>query len=944
MKSKRRFIPLVFMGAIIMSLLLILPVFAADGEVRFYDVSDTADDQEWARQGGMVNLEVKDDDLDMDQLITGEAQVAQNGRIVVNNVPVVDRRGSRFLTDVDVDVNVRNPDGTPGATLAVDRVGEDGRIDLRAPDDNYSGPVFVDYQAAVFNNTGSGEDALVTVRSRQEPNGIAVTLTETDSDTGVFRLAIMTTSGDSNADSSPPRLKVAKSDTITLRYNEEDPDRTVTATLRVETTAPSFSEITPANGSAGRADPDVGFRVTDGVSGIDDDDDVAVLYVVADTDGNIVASDIEAGGADPITDGFIARERLSTTLDDATIYWWGKATDRAGNVGISDRKSRIDNPAGDEIDDPCMPGDFPTTRSGLMNLNLSGSDYDVTGNIFGCQPYSVKIDDTKPVVVGGVSQYDADGNVTTFVTRTGAFWDTDSSEDDKTNTDPTKGKANMILVRFSEALDASTVEASDFEVNDNTPSSAEVFSGQKRNVFLTLSTDLSPNAEPKVELVGTVEDLAGNRQTSGTVDEAEDGIAPTLTVMLEGGSRPVTKGDIKVTVTANEDVGTPSVVARMVDDSGAEDNADTEDVDESMYALEATPSSEVEATLKEGETNVYEATLTVASSGLYNVYVTATDANNSANTGKAGVNKGPIDLTDDTKAILFEFDNSVAAPMVLPDDEDGSDNSDPFITIDFVAEGTEYMDNNDVDLDSYGTVTILSASLDSPDSAAMDIAESLVTTDNVIFLYKASDLVKGNHTLTVKARDAAGNEKEFENTVKIVERQPFKLELRPGWNLVSLPSNPTNTSINAIIPADHPANTILSYNAETGWTTAIRSEDGTWLGTLMSIDASSAYWIQTDSFDPIEVDIPRISAGTSVPPSIALSEGWNFVPVTDVSGDLSHGDSMSAKGYFSGTLVNRVYTFDTLMGQWESVDLETGSVKVGSGYWAHASEAGVIAP
>lgn len=933
MKSKRRFIPLVFLGAIVLSLLVIAPVFSANGAVRFYDVSDTDDDQEWARQGGPVYLEVEDDDLDEDLAVTGEVQTIPASRswFRVTNRPIVDNNGDTFLNDEDVNVVVRNADGSAGSTLDVDRVNSDGRVDL--VNEDYSGDVLVSYKGAVINDTGSGDDALVTVRSRQEPNGIKVTLKETNSGSGVFRLKIETTSGDSDATSVPPMLKVAKSDTITLRYNEDDPDRTVTDTLRVETTAPSFSEITPANGSAGRADPDVGFRVTDSVSGIDDDDDVSVIYVVVDTDGNVVGSqEEESGGADPITDGFLARERLSTTLDDATIYWWGKATDRAGNVSISDRKAKIKDDNDDEVSDSCRPMDF--VGLDLTSVDYTDSDFDMTESVARCQPYSVKIDDTKPAVVGGI-----DG------TRTGAFWDTSNKDDDdKTNEDPAKAKANMVLVKFDEALDAETVSASDFEVDDNAPSKAEVFSGNKKNVFLTLSTDLNPHAKPKVEVVGTIEDLAGNRQTSGKVDEAVDGIAPTLTVTVEGGSRPVTKGDIKVTITANEDVGTPSVVAREVIDSNVEDDPDT-DADESEDALVSSASDEEEAILKEGETNVYEATLSVSSPGLYNVYVTATDANNSANVGSKGVNKGPIDLSDDSKAILFEFDNDVGEPVVMPDDDTGSDNSDPFITINFAEEGKEYSDEDgDVNLDSHGTVTIVSASLKSPDTDEMDITESLVSTDNKIFLYKASDLAKGNHEVKVKAMDAAGNEEEFESTVKIVEREPFELKLNPGWNLVSLPGTPTNTSINAVIPADHPAGTILTYDAAAGWLTAIRSEDGTWLGTLMTIDATRAYWIQTDSFDSIKVDVPRISAGTSVLPIIALSEGWNFVPVTDVSGDRSHGDVVPAKTYFSGTKVNRVYTFNTLLGLWEPVDLETGNVMVGSGYWAHASEAGVIAP
>ena len=124
-----------------------------------------------------------------------------------------------------------------------------------------------------------------------------------------------------------------------------------------------------------------------------------------------------------------------------------------------------------------------------------------------------------------------------------------------------------------------------------------------------------------------------------------------------------------------------------------------------------------------------------------------------------------------------------------------------------------------------------------------------------------------------------------------------------------------------------------------GWMTAIRSEDGTWLGTLTTVDASRAYWIQTDTFDSINVDIPRIGAGTSVPPSISLMAGWNFVPVVDVTGNKAHGADVDAKTYFSGTKVNRVYTFNTEMGMWEDVALDgTGDLMVGSGYWAHSSE------
>lgn len=914
MKSKRRFIPLVFLGAIVMSLLLVIPAFSATGEVRFYDQDDADDPQEWARQGGQVALEVEDDDLDVVTKLEGnsaeEHSLQGQTRLNLMNVPVGDRNGDGFVNRLDVTVVDANNN-----PLAVNDARNDGQVDLV---NGHDGTVRVSYWGHARNDTGD----TVTVKSQADPSGIAVTLEETKPTSGVFRLVINTSADESNADSNPPTLKVGKDDQITLTYKDADPKRTTSKLLKVESTAPVFSELSPANAAAGRANPEVEFNVTDGGSGIgdDEDDDILVIFGIDnDGDGTIDIEEEYAvndrGSLNEVDGGFHARQRLpssSAAADDSTVYWWARAVDGAGNEAVTDRQSEI-KVDGTDTKDPCTVSAFPRG-------NLGGLDVGNTTSIGGCQPYSIKVDNTEPAISSVV---------------TGAFWDTSNKDDDnKTNTDPSKAKANMVLVTFNESLDASSVSAGDFEVNDQEPTNAEVFSGAKANVFLTLGSDLDPNARPKVELVGRVEDLAGNRRSSGSVDNATDGIAPTLTVSVEGGNRSVTKGEIKVMISSNEDVGTPNVAFQMVDDSGASDNADTEDVDESMYALGS--AANVSAVLKSARN--YEATYTAPEPGLYNVYVTAADAT-AGNQGKAGVSSGPIDLTDDTKAILFEFDNAVGEPMVMPDDETGSDNSDPFITIDFAAEGKEYMDNNDVDLDSHGDVTVVSASL-----GDMDITESLVTTDNVIFLYKASDLAKGNHTVKVKAMDSAGNEEEFEATVKIVEREPFSLKLKPGWNLVSLPGTPTNTSLNAVIPADHPASTILSYDAEAGWTTAIRSEDGTWIGTLMTIDANRAYWIQTDTFDPIAVDIPRISAGTSVPPTIMLAEGWNFVPVTDVSGSMSHGDSVSAGEYFSGTKVNRVYTFNTLMGLWENVDLEDGMVMVGYGYWAHASEAGVIAP
>ncbi len=921
MKSKRRFIPLVFLGAIILSLLVIVPAFSATGVVRFYDIDDTDEDQEWAKQGGQVALEVEDSDLDVVVELTGglaESHTLNNVQtFFLRKVPVADRNDDGFINRQDITVVDANDN-----TVSVDRVTNDGRVDLVAPHD---GAIRVSYWGEDVNTTDEDGDQTVSVRSQADPSGFKVTLTETRATSGVFRLVINTNADDSDADANPPSLQVGENDVISVTYDDSDPDRNTSKTLKVETTAPIIANPSPAHNSADRADPDIEFDVSDADSGIANKDDIYVIFAVdGDADGVIESAEsfqvdeAPKGDVDEEDGVFSAKQGLPSSVlvdDDATVYWWALAMDSAGNLAISDRESTVEIDD-EDVDDPCSASNFPAGVSDASGL--VGKDVDETSEIGACQPYAVKIDNTEPEMNSA---------------KTGPVWDADDDEVDQGADEPTS-----VLVVFSENLDADTVDADDFTVEGKSVTAVEV---QDENVFLTVSSDLDPDEEPEVELVGSVRDVAGNRQTSGSLD-ADDGIAPTLTVSVEGGNRSVTNDDIKITISSNENVGTPKVVFQQVLDVNRDDDDATEDVDEAEYALDQGDSKN--AVLK-SERN-YEVTYEAPGPGLYNVYVTANDAT-SANTGSAGVNKGPIDLDDDTDAILFEFDDEVGDPTISP--EEPTDNSAPFITIDFEAEGAEYMDEEGVDLDDYGTVTITSASLESPDADAMDITDSLVTTDNVKFLYKASDLVKGDHVVTITAMDAAGNELEDkELTVEVEERQPFKLELAPGWNQVSLPGTPTNTSINAVIPADHPASTILTYDAGAGWLTAIRSEDGMWLGTLTTIDATRAYWIQTDSFEALEVDIPRISAGTSVPPTIALSAGWNFISVIDVTGEKHDGDNVPAKAYFSGVDINRVYTFNTLMGMWEDVDVNDDdanpNLKVGSGYWVHADDDDVLAP
>ncbi len=227
-------------GAPQSEVVIVTPTPPGSGEVRFYDVNDTDEDQESVRQGGMFAIEVEDSDLDVVGKFEGdEAESHMLDNVLtffLRSVPVADRNDDGFINQRDIIVADAN-----GNRIDVDRAGVDGRVDLVVP---HTGEVRVAYWGAVVNNTGFGDDSTVTVKSQADPTGISITLMETGADTGVFRGIVATNganAGDaSDADTSPyPTLKVGKNDVIRVTYSDASPRRTVSATLPVATTTPT---------------------------------------------------------------------------------------------------------------------------------------------------------------------------------------------------------------------------------------------------------------------------------------------------------------------------------------------------------------------------------------------------------------------------------------------------------------------------------------------------------------------------------------------------------------------------------------------------------------------------------------------------------------------------------------------------------------------------------
>ena len=845
----------------------------------------------------------------------------------------------------------------------------------------------VSYLAAWFdepNDTGG----TVTVRSQAYTTETVLVMMETDDESGKFAMVIeavaydsddnedlasgATDTADNNEDGmydmtvtsgAMPMVPVNPRDTITLESSDSR------ATLTIETTPPTFTGLSPAHNFAGSDNrPTVSGQVTDGDSGLSEGA-IDILFRVVEVGASPVGepetvNPKDDADSDDIAGGFAVSGRVGDNGglvpdDDATVYWWIRATDKAGNVGFSDQM-----PTDDDGEDKCEAQEL----GGVDNPTI------VQLERAGCQPYVILLDSTNP---------------TMDTAETGRHWNTalqTGDSKDKTEYRVTKSDASSVLVIFGEHLDATSVSANDFEVDGATPADAIPYNvtvraadgdddyvgydagldsvsttGDKLGyVFLRLSSDLDSDDTPKVELVGDVLDLAGNEQDEGVIAAASDRIAPALTVTIDEGTRPSTKDKVNLTITADENVGSPTVT--IVEVNSYDDKAKVRD-----------GASEGSATVKFVSATKYTAEVSAGSdAGLYTIHVKATDAAG-GNVGMTGAMSGDdLDVSDDTKLVLFEHDGGIGAPDIDPDtdgiinDTFETDDTSGYIRIDFSAEAREYDnvmydmsdgakadDTMGDDLDTHAAVTIVSATLNGD-----DISGSLQPNDaGNVFLYRApAGLTVGDHELEIIAEDDAGNRHTTAQTatITITERKPFSLKLNPGWNLVSIPGEPADPDINVVIPADRQdISSVLAYDPTVPglWLSASRGADGMFSGTLKNITATRGYWVETNTFASLPVMIPKQSPGQArVLPTIPVAKGWNMVPILDVDGDFKLDDDdklptmgdmdAGTRGYLDGLEGVRAYTFNTITNRWDLVS----EVQIGKGYWVYVSKAGIIVP
>lgn len=661
-----------------------------------------------------------------------------------------------------------------------------------------------------------------------------------------------------------PVLNAATGGIITASYADGDPSGTRTGTVTVETTKPAVTVKEPGNKSATRVSA---ARLIVETTDADSLVDKGTIAFYIDSPGTVGVSTILTG---EITGGFRAEATLTGVVAGETdIVWHAVATDKAGNVGQSD-------------------SDLKTAAF---------------------ENHLLRVDTVAPLFADPVTA------------ETGHYWDT---TDKKIVVDEKKAKRTSVRVIFSEELDGSSVQATDFTVAGVAPQAAEWFDHDndlvRASVFLTVP-EMAANDKPKVALVGDISDRAGNSVSSLDAKTSVDGIAPKIIV---DPSPRLDKTSVAIDVTADE----PLLTAPNITVNGLT-------VGVGVVSVIGT--------------NVFRAEFEPADApNVYNVEVSVTDTVGNVQT--AG--KTTIDAAD---AILFEIDSAIPDPATVPANGDKVSNRSPFIEINWDTEGNEYglpvagtsttvKTGIVVDMDSHGVVTLTKLELDGASVLGQENKEGDAT-----WVVPTKDLSLAEHTLVFSGKDEAGNEKS-DVTVKftVIERKAFEVKLTTGWNLVSLPGDPVEPAINDVITLTHPIDTVLTFDPKSaaGWMIARRGDDGKFIG-IDTLRKELAYWVRTTRFESLKVEIAPIGGGgAELLPTIGLAQGWNLLPVLDVTdaGAGAETTTVQVGAYFKNVSVTRLYEYNTRKDRFDQVNTTNGTLIFGRGYYVYVKDAAILVP
>ena len=860
-----------------------------------------------------------------------------------DHLPLQDTNGDGVVNGEDITISIDGRSDSDTPRLGDAGIGNIGKITTDERDGFplgsditlvYEGANLAIGDTIDINVTYLGLEDLVKVKGARGEN-MPLRLLETGANTGIFKATVAVFNGAGNEDNvdmdtnlepseirdeERPRLAVIDGGSVTVTYGDRSPRRTITARVKVESEPPSFSNTMPANDtSTNNLDTVLTTEVVDNIAGVDSSEVTVMIWVngveVAESD---VSGDISVQetfeGSGVYTVGYninnideIDDAKTDETAIDVEIEWNIKVKDKAGNEG-----SITDTIADTDV----LTLNVNTYPPALSNA-FSGDNWDASAD----DPDTEDVDERLRGSRDGLPGLDV---------RT------------------------SIRLEFDRDMKESSLQASDFRVDGVAPTDVDHFPGMADSVFLTVP-ELAPDATPKIEIVGEVEDVGGNAvdvddSEASVLESAKDGIAPRLEVTVVDA---YTDGAIELLVESDEPI-TGSLPQRTI-------NMCVKGEDSTLMCTGAEPpvitSSRIVRDQREWSFSV-----TGFGAGRYGLVVNAEDV-----AGNASI-AGSKDPTA-TGAITFEIDKELpVAEATDPAEEEEKSEAEPFvIEIDWTSEA-EYTG------DSHTDVTLSKAVLNAGTDNEQDVLALSSTRDNRSFSIAISDIGVGEHTLTYNGMDEMGHTLEDDAvlTFTVVAPTPFNLTLTPGMNLVSVPREPKGPGIQDVFGDVEEITLVftrpIAGESDLPWLIAIRDQmTGEFVGDLKFIDARHAYWVKASATRSVEIQTPPLQA-QRIPPTIPVKAGeWSLVPVislapiatagTDMvpTGYIREGTEFDVRSYFGADNWSKAFTFDR--GQWIGITPVQGddapdddvttlddAAQIGRGYWVLFTEDSNITP
>jgi len=174
------------------------------------------------------------------------------------------------------------------------------------------------------------------------------------------------------------------------------------------------------------------------------------------------------------------------------------------------------------------------------------------------------------------------------------------------------------------------------------------------------------------------------------------------------------------------------------------------------------------------------------------------------------------------------------------------------------------------------------------------------------------------------------------NILSIPDGRWYPIDLQAGWNLISLPLVPTNSSIEAVLSLllkDGLLESVWSYDAETDtWHSYAPGAPP----DLTTMTDGKGYFVNVTSYNVLIVH------GTEQPPPPALPRAYHVVPGWNLIG-YKRLTASTVSDYLKGVDYIRVYKFDPINKIYKLV--ESGEdMEPGYGYWVAVKTEGWIYP